>query len=94
MNKLLATLIGGLFATSVYAQTPATPAIPATPAVPASPAVLKAEAKAERSFAPTRRQRERRHQRQMEIETAMIEEVLASLPDAYRDLIKYRMGEE
>jgi hypothetical protein len=48
MNKLVAALIAGLFATSVYAQTPAAPAAPAaaptatTDAAPA-PAAKKAK---------------------------------------------------
>jgi hypothetical protein len=47
MNKLLAILVSGLFATSVFAQAaaPATPATPATPAAPAAQAA-KADAKA------------------------------------------------
>src|SRR5450830_354102 len=40
MNKVLATLIAGLFATSVYAQT--------APATTATPAVTKTEAKADK----------------------------------------------
>jgi hypothetical protein len=43
MNKLIATLIAGLFATSVYAQAPVAKA---TPATPASPAVATAPAQA------------------------------------------------
>ena len=43
MNKLLATLIVGLFATGAFAQAPAV--------TPASPAVVKAEAKADKSVA-------------------------------------------
>ena len=46
MNKLIAALVAGLFATTVFAQA-AAPATPAKPATPAAPAVVKAEAKAE-----------------------------------------------
>src|ERR1035437_670684 len=41
MNKLIAALVAGLFATAVYAQTPA----------PATPAAAKAEVKAEKADA-------------------------------------------
>jgi hypothetical protein len=53
MSKLIATLVAGLFAASVYAQaTPAAPAKPATPAAPAAaapaaPAAAAPAAKAE-----------------------------------------------
>ena len=50
MNKIVATLIAGLFATSVYAQTTATPATPATHAeVKADKKAAKAEAKEEKA---------------------------------------------
>jgi hypothetical protein len=46
MNKLLATLVAGLFAAAAFAQaTPATPATPAAPAVKAEVKAEKAEAK-------------------------------------------------
>jgi hypothetical protein len=43
MNKLVAALIAGLFATSVFAQTPAAPAAPA--AAPAAKSDMPAPAK-------------------------------------------------
>jgi hypothetical protein len=53
MNKVLATLIAGLFAAGAYAQTPAaTPAKPATPAVAAAPAVTATPAASAASAAP------------------------------------------
>ena len=47
MNKIVATLIAGLFATSVYAQTTATPATHAE--VKADKKAAKAEAKEEKA---------------------------------------------
>ena len=47
MNKLLATLLTGFFASVAMAQTPA----PVAPVVPATAAVVKAEAKADKANA-------------------------------------------
>ena len=44
MNKLLATLIAGLFVSGAFAQAPVAPVV-----APAAPAVVKAEAKADKA---------------------------------------------
>lgn len=48
MNKLLATLIAGLFVSGAFAQTVVAPAVAV-----ATPAVVKAEVKADKSNAAT-----------------------------------------
>ena len=45
MNKVLATLIAGLFAVGAFAQAPAAPAAPAAPVKAAAPAVAPVAAR-------------------------------------------------